>query len=49
MRTGARGGRFDLRVRGAGLRIWRGLRICGRNLLLNSVVDYWAKYGADKP
>lgn len=24
MRTGARGERFDLRVRGAGLRIWRG-------------------------
>ena len=43
MRTGARGGRFDLRVRGVGL------RVCGRNLLLNSVADYWAKYGADKP
>ena len=35
-------------LRGVGLAVCVGLRVCGCNLLLNSVADYWAKYGVDK-
>ena len=39
---------MDKNLRGVGLAVCVGLRVCGHKAI-KSVADYWAKYGADKP